>query len=370
VEHYARYILVQTLQSLWDVPGRTRASSRRVPVLIEIVRSRCTVTRADSHGGIDRIDQTELLTVDQLPFLTLLDPFNRQTHLFFELIEWIVAEVRNTCMDANYSLHGRERIFMGMCRVIDKSLGNLDVFCETRNEVNVAFTVAIHGRTQLLMLSDRSLEVVIQIRQFAQDRIQILTGQREQDTGCDGPDRHIGRPIGHQVSFTKEFTFREQCHPQIAAVAPPSTVTISPSHLAELSKSGAKPELIDVRTPVEYREVHVEFARNVPLDQLDPAGTMASRTGTAGQPLYVVCRSGSRDQQACDQFAKAGFTNVVNVEGGTIACEQADALESMCHRWPVLYASVKHLPSPSGRGIVGDRRHFLGKLRAMTDLPA
>lgn len=102
-----------------------------------------------------------------------------------------------------------------------------------------------------------------------------------------------------------------------------STVTISPSRLAELNKSDPKPELIDVRTPVEYREIHVEFARNVPLDQLDPAGFMAKRNGTSGQPLYIVCRSGSRSQQACDQFTKAGFTNVVNVEGGTLACEQA-----------------------------------------------
>ena len=34
-------------------------------------------------------------------------------------------------------------------------------------------------------------------------------------------------------------------------------------------QSGTAVELIDVRTPVESREVQVGFARNVPLDQLD-----------------------------------------------------------------------------------------------------
>lgn len=102
-----------------------------------------------------------------------------------------------------------------------------------------------------------------------------------------------------------------------------STSTISPAALNELGKSGRKIDLIDVRTPVEFREIHVEFARNVPLDQLDPKAIMAARNGASAEPLYVVCRSGSRGQQACDKFEKAGFSNVVNVEGGTLACEMA-----------------------------------------------
>jgi rhodanese-related sulfurtransferase len=99
--------------------------------------------------------------------------------------------------------------------------------------------------------------------------------------------------------------------------------TISPSTLAQLYGSGKKIELIDVRTPVEFQEVHVEFARNVPLDRLEPAQIVQARNGSANEPLYVVCRSGSRGQQACEKFLKAGFANVVNVEGGTLACESA-----------------------------------------------
>jgi rhodanese-related sulfurtransferase len=102
-----------------------------------------------------------------------------------------------------------------------------------------------------------------------------------------------------------------------------NTSSISPAQLAELGKKAQKIELIDVRTPAEFREVHVEIARNVPLDRLDAAALMQARHGSADEPLFVICRSGGRGRQACETFFKAGFPNVINVEGGTMACVEA-----------------------------------------------
>jgi rhodanese-related sulfurtransferase len=102
-----------------------------------------------------------------------------------------------------------------------------------------------------------------------------------------------------------------------------SVSTVTAQQLAELCKGAGKPDLIDVRTPVEFREVHVDFARNAPLDRLDPAALMQSRNGSKDEPLYLICRSGSRGRQACEKFLAAGFTNVVNIEGGTLACVEA-----------------------------------------------
>jgi rhodanese-related sulfurtransferase len=101
-----------------------------------------------------------------------------------------------------------------------------------------------------------------------------------------------------------------------------SVSTIAPQRLHDIVEAGAEVELIDVRTPVEFQEVHVSFARNVPLDQLGSATTAAGRSGAA-QPLYVICRSGGRGKQACEKLLAAGYTNVVTVEGGTQAWEQA-----------------------------------------------
>ncbi len=98
---------------------------------------------------------------------------------------------------------------------------------------------------------------------------------------------------------------------------------VSACELIDSLKAGRRVELIDVRTPIEYRELHVEFARNVPLARLDPVRVMESRTGSAEDPLYLVCQSGKRAELACETFRKAGFLNVFNVDGGTRACLEA-----------------------------------------------
>ena len=99
--------------------------------------------------------------------------------------------------------------------------------------------------------------------------------------------------------------------------------TISPNSLADLRRRGEGVTLIDVRTPAEYDEVHVEGARNIPLDRLDPRAIAAEHAGKTGDPLYFVCKSGGRSQKACEQMIAAGVNDVVSVEGGTSACEAA-----------------------------------------------
>ena len=96
--------------------------------------------------------------------------------------------------------------------------------------------------------------------------------------------------------------------------------TISPQELRRRRQEGRVVELIDVRTPVEYAEIHVEGARSVPLDRLDP---QALKAGRNGEPLYVICRSGSRAAKAYESLGAAGVENVFSVEGGTLAWEQA-----------------------------------------------
>ena len=102
--------------------------------------------------------------------------------------------------------------------------------------------------------------------------------------------------------------------------------TISAVEFAEVCRELKNVDLIDVRTPVEFREAHLTAARNVPLGRLDPAAVMQARTRGSGQPLFVICQSGGQGRQACEMFHSAGFADVVNVEGGTIACIAAGLL--------------------------------------------
>jgi rhodanese-related sulfurtransferase len=98
--------------------------------------------------------------------------------------------------------------------------------------------------------------------------------------------------------------------------------TISPAQLLDLRRRGETVNLIDVRTPAEYGEVHVDFARNVPLDRLDPARIAADHGGRS-EPIYFVCRSGGRSKTACEKMIAAGINDVVSVDGGTTACDAA-----------------------------------------------
>ena len=97
---------------------------------------------------------------------------------------------------------------------------------------------------------------------------------------------------------------------------------ISVQELAKKFDEGGVP-LIDVRTPTEFRAVHAQHAGNYPLDRLDPAAIMQEHSEVKDAPLYVICQAGSRSAMACEKFVQAGFSNVVNVEGGTKAWDAA-----------------------------------------------
>lgn len=90
--------------------------------------------------------------------------------------------------------------------------------------------------------------------------------------------------------------------------------TIKPTDLQNLLTGQPNLSVLDVRTPVEFAEVHVPQARNVPLDRLDPSNFVEWRT-----PVYLLCKSGGRATKAAEKFIAAGTEDVVVVEGGTQA---------------------------------------------------
>ena len=99
-----------------------------------------------------------------------------------------------------------------------------------------------------------------------------------------------------------------------------NVIEITPAELMERKNAGPI-NLIDVRTPVEFQEMHISFANLVPLDTLTPKLVGEKFKGT--DPVYVVCRSGSRGKKACEVLLASGHTNVFNIQGGTLACAQA-----------------------------------------------
>jgi rhodanese-related sulfurtransferase len=99
--------------------------------------------------------------------------------------------------------------------------------------------------------------------------------------------------------------------------------TITPAQLQSRIQSGEKLHLLDVRTPAEHAEVHVPGVHLVPLDRLDPVRLAGEQGFAKDQPVFVLCRSGSRAKQAAAKLETAGFRECTVVEGGTLAWAEA-----------------------------------------------
>jgi rhodanese-related sulfurtransferase len=96
--------------------------------------------------------------------------------------------------------------------------------------------------------------------------------------------------------------------------------TITPVELQQILTAQPSLLVIDVRTPVEFAEVRVSQARNIPLDELKPCSLQLPKD----QPVYLLCRSGQRATKAADKLAKEGFSQPIVVEGGTLAWIEAN----------------------------------------------
>ena len=69
---------------------------------------------------------------------------------------------------------------------------------------------------------------------------------------------------------------------------------------------------IDVRTPGEYKARGVKQFKNIPL------GSDFSKL-PKDKEIVVICQSGMRSKQACNNLKKLGYTKVTNVRGGMSA---------------------------------------------------
>ena len=90
---------------------------------------------------------------------------------------------------------------------------------------------------------------------------------------------------------------------------------LSPTEAYELLKNRDEVFLLDVRTAGEYREVRLDGAKLIPIDQLLRRMQEVPRD----RPVLVYCAVGSRSSQVVGYMARVGFTEVYNLYGGIYA---------------------------------------------------
>ena len=80
--------------------------------------------------------------------------------------------------------------------------------------------------------------------------------------------------------------------------------------------------LLDVRTPTEFKSSRIKFAKNCPLDQLDPHQLCS--VIDKDREVLLICQSGMRSKKAAERLVQQGFQKVLQVEGGMNACKSVD----------------------------------------------
>ena len=75
-------------------------------------------------------------------------------------------------------------------------------------------------------------------------------------------------------------------------------------------------QVVDVRSPAEFRSGHVEGSTNIPLDSLQTRSGELDRA----RPVVLCCASGSRSAMAIALLKRQGFTDVHNAGPWTALC--------------------------------------------------
>lgn len=81
-------------------------------------------------------------------------------------------------------------------------------------------------------------------------------------------------------------------------------------------------QLVDVRTPEEFKEGHLKGAVNYNVNGDDFEKQISNLD--KNKPVMVYCRSGKRSSSAASVLIKNGFTEVYNMEGGITKWNEAN----------------------------------------------
>lgn len=92
------------------------------------------------------------------------------------------------------------------------------------------------------------------------------------------------------------------------------------------------PQLIDVRTPEEFKGGHLENARNMDWNGNDFMDQISSLDKS--KPVLVYCLSGGRSSSAAKELRENGFKQVYEMEGGMMQWRSKNLPETIANSIP------------------------------------
>ena len=95
---------------------------------------------------------------------------------------------------------------------------------------------------------------------------------------------------------------------------------ISPQQVYDAIYKDPSIQLVDVRTPEEFKSNHLKGAQNVCVtsDDFKEKVKMLDKN----KPVYVYCYKGGRSAAAAIQLKDLGFTKIYDMDGGILLWEE------------------------------------------------
>lgn len=83
--------------------------------------------------------------------------------------------------------------------------------------------------------------------------------------------------------------------------------------------AGKEVQLVDVRTPAEFEEGHLENALNINVSETNFITEVEKLD--LDKPIYLYCRSGKRSAKAASILKDIGFKEIYDMSGGYLQWE-------------------------------------------------
>ncbi len=88
---------------------------------------------------------------------------------------------------------------------------------------------------------------------------------------------------------------------------------VSPKAAHDLISQDPAVKLLDVRSALEFNEVHIKDSVNIPIDMIS---AKLNEIGQSGQSYIILCRTGNRSPMAADMLIQSGISSVKVMAGG------------------------------------------------------
>jgi len=90
---------------------------------------------------------------------------------------------------------------------------------------------------------------------------------------------------------------------------------ISPRDASSLLEQDPQTKILDVRSALEFSQVHIEHSLNVPIDMIS---AKINELSQSKQNYLVLCHTGNRAAMAADMLIQSGIHTVKVMEGGIV----------------------------------------------------